>query len=90
MHAKTLCVVRKASIWLSISVACEGQPESRWVRGVQKIFLKLFRVGGGAGILIWEFANRGGGANAVRTISGTERIRIGAPTKVGAPDRRSG
>ena len=57
----TLCVVRKALIWLSISVACEGQPESRWVRGVQKNFFpEIISSGRGAGILIWEFANRGG------------------------------
>ena len=61
MHAKTLCVVRKASIWLSISVACEGQPESRWVRGVQKIFLKLFRVGGGLESLSGNLQIEGGG-----------------------------
>ena len=61
MHAKTLCVVRKASIWLSISVACEGQPESRWVRGVQKIFLKLFRVGGELESLSGNLQIEGGG-----------------------------
>ena len=75
MYLDALC---KALIWLSISMACKGQPESRWVRGGQKInfFPEIILSGGGAEILILEFANGGGGLHINGNLTTLRRSRL--------------